>query len=81
MGASAAAGMQMVAARPCIPRGMLASRAAVSRADRALSIATGFACCPKISCSGPLSSKCSGVVVRAMSGESGFARATHRSQR
>ncbi|TVU46818.1 hypothetical protein EJB05_06387 [Eragrostis curvula] len=73
MGASSAAGMQMLAARPCISasQGMLTSRAAFSRVERALSSTTGFAKCPKICYSMPLSSKRSGVVVRAMSGESG----------
>ncbi|EEE68485.1 hypothetical protein OsJ_26896 [Oryza sativa Japonica Group] len=74
MGASAATGMQMVAARPCISasQGMLTSRAAVSRIGRALSTTTGFATCPRICYSSPLgSSKRSGVAIRAMSSESG----------
>ncbi|GJN12803.1 hypothetical protein PR202_ga31116 [Eleusine coracana subsp. coracana] len=73
MGASAAAGMQMTVARPCFSasQGMLASRAAISRLDRTFSTSSRFSSGSKICCSRPLNSKRSGVVVRAMSGESG----------
>ncbi|KAG8047030.1 hypothetical protein GUJ93_ZPchr0008g12797 [Zizania palustris] len=74
MGASATASMQMVAARPCISasQGNLTSWAAISRIGRALSTSTGFANCPRICYSSALSSsKRTGVVIRAMSGESG----------
>lgn len=73
MGASATAGMQMVAARPFMSAShrMLTSRAAISRIDRVLSTSTVSAICPRITYSRPLSSsKRSDVVVRAMSGES-----------
>jgi enoyl-[acyl-carrier protein] reductase I len=70
MAASAAAGVQMVAARPCISasQGIHAARVAVSRTDCMLSTTATF---PKISCSWPLDSKRNGVLVRAISGESG----------
>jgi len=70
MAASAAAGVQMVAARPCISasQGILAARVAVSRTDCMHSTTATF---PKISCSWPLGSKRNGVLVKAISGESG----------
>lgn len=70
MAASAATGVQMVAARPCISalQGILAARVAVSRTDCMLSATATF---PKISCSWPLCSKRNGVLVRAIPGESG----------
>ncbi|KAF8766022.1 hypothetical protein HU200_007864 [Digitaria exilis] len=68
MAASAATGVKMVAARPCISasQGMLTSRAMISRIETA----ARFASCPKIFCFRPLSSKRTGFVVRAISGES-----------
>ncbi|AQK51724.1 Enoyl-[acyl-carrier-protein] reductase [NADH] chloroplastic [Zea mays] len=68
MTASAAAGVQMVAARPCISAspGILTAR--VSRTDCMLSTTATF---PKISCSWPLRFKRNDVVVRAISEECG----------
>lgn len=70
MGASAATGMQMVAARPCIPgcQRMLGSRSVVSAFGRALSTRTGFASCVKTASAGPLISVSrKRFAVRAMS--------------
>jgi len=70
MGASAATGMQMVVARPCIPacQRMLGSRTVVSAFGRALSTRTGFASCVKTASAGPLISVSrKRFAVRAMS--------------
>lgn len=70
MGASAATGIQMVAARPCVPacQRVLGSRSVVSAFGRALSTRTGFASCVQTASAGPLvASKHKRFAVRAMS--------------
>ncbi|KAL6591871.1 hypothetical protein ACP70R_049734 [Stipagrostis hirtigluma subsp. patula] len=70
MGASAASGLQLVAARPCIPacRQMFGSTSVVSAFGRALSTRTGFASCARTTLAGPFSSVSNKrFAVRAMS--------------
>uniref|UniRef100_A0ACD5YH15 Uncharacterized protein n=1 Tax=Avena sativa TaxID=4498 RepID=A0ACD5YH15_AVESA len=72
MGASAATGMQMVAASPCIPacQRVLGSRSVVSAFGRALSTRTGFASCVQTASARPLvASNYKRFAVRAMSQE------------
>ncbi|KAL6600633.1 hypothetical protein ACP70R_045433 [Stipagrostis hirtigluma subsp. patula] len=70
MGASAASGLQLVAASPCIPvcRQMFGSTSVVSAFGRALSTRTGFASCARTTSAGPIFSPSNKrFAVRAMS--------------
>uniref|UniRef100_A0A0E0LZ53 Uncharacterized protein n=1 Tax=Oryza punctata TaxID=4537 RepID=A0A0E0LZ53_ORYPU len=72
MGASVTTGLQMVAARPCIPacQRLLGSRAPIPSFARALSTQTGFASCRKTASAGPfVSLNHKRFAVRAMSAQ------------
>jgi enoyl-[acyl-carrier protein] reductase I len=72
MGASVTTGLQMAAARPCIPacQRLLGSRAALPSFGRALSTQTGFASCRKTASAGPfVSLNHKRFAVRAMSAQ------------
>lgn len=72
MGASVTTGLQMAAARPCIPacQRLLGSRAALPSFARALSTQTGFASCRKTASAGPfVSLNHKRFAVRAMSAQ------------